>query len=139
MRDILIEALKSRFASYQDIIENVAESDLGHKLDVPKHKSLGEQFWCVVGARESYAKAIAAGSWAGFGCSLTDFSHKEYIEKLSSSAEEVAAAIDGVDEWNAERDALLLSLFEHEVMHEGQIIRHMYGTESDIPATVRWA
>jgi len=62
MRDVLIDALNKRFDSYQDIIDSVTDDELGQKLDVPKHKSLAEHMWCVVGARESYAKAIADGS-----------------------------------------------------------------------------
>ena len=95
--------------------------------------------WCVIGARESYAKAIAAGSWSGFACSLSSFSREDFATKLASSADDVVSAIDSVDYWNDERDSLLLSLTEHEVMHEGQIIRHLYGTESQIPESVKWA
>lgn len=139
MRDEVIEALKKRFSSYQDILDSVTNEALGKKLDVPKHKSLAEHMWCVIGARESYGKAIAEGCWAGFSCSLTNFSHGDFSAKLVSSANEVIAAIDSVDDWSTEREALLLSLSEHEVMHEGQIIRHLYGMDSQIPESVKWA
>ncbi|MBO6558771.1 MAG: hypothetical protein JJ934_14520 [Pseudomonadales bacterium] len=139
MRDVLIDALKKRFASYQDIIDSVTDDELGQKLDVPKHKALAEHMWCVVGARESYAKAITDGSWMGFSCSLTSFGHADFVAKLASSANDVIAAIDSLEDWNDEREALLLTLFEHEVMHEGQIIRHLYGAEHNIPETVKWA
>ena len=139
MRDVLIDALKNRFSSYQDIIDTVTDEELGQKLDVPKHKSMAEHLWCVVGARESYAIAIAGGSWAGFSCSLTSFGHADFVTKLASSAKDVITAIDSVEEWNEERETMLLSLSEHEVMHEGQIIRHLYGTEHNIPVSVKWA
>ena len=139
MRDALIEALNNRFSSYRDIIENVADADLEQKLEVPKHKSLAEHLWCVIGARESYAKAIVAGSWTGFGCSLSSFARSDFRNKLDSSAIDVTTALDSVDDWNAERDSLLLALSEHEVMHEGQIIRHLYGIERNIPESVKWA
>jgi len=112
---------------------------LGEKLEISKHKSLGEHLWCVIGARESYAKAIDAGSWVGFNCSLQDFSQSNFSEKISSSANEVLEAISNVKDWTKEREEFLMVLGEHEVMHEGQIIRHLYGFERNIPESVKWA
>lgn len=139
MRDAVIEALKQRFSSYQDILDGVTNEALGKKIDVPKNKSLAEHMWCVIGARESYGKAIAEGRWSGFSCSLNNLSHEDLAAKLVSSANEVISAIDSVHDWSAEREALLLSLSEHEVMHEGQIIRHLYGMDIKIPESVKWA
>lgn len=139
MRNVLTEALKNRFSSFQDIIDGVTDEDLGKKLDVPKHKSLAEHLWCVVGARESYANAIKTGSWNGFSCSLTSFSRTDFASKLTASANEVLAAIDSVEVWNTDREKLLLTLSEHEVMHEGQVIRHLYGLGHEIPKSVVWA
>jgi hypothetical protein len=139
MRQLLIDALKTRFQSYDDLVNITNDVDLGKKTEIPKHKSLAEHLWCVVGARESYARSIASGKWEGFNCSMTDFSHAAFIEKIRSSAAEASTAIEDVSEWNKERHELLLALSEHEVMHEGQIIRHLYGTESEIPSSVKWA
>lgn len=139
MREALIEALKARFSSYQDVLKAATGEDLGRKLDIPKHKSLAEHLWCVVGARESYAKAIRQGSWSGFGCSLSSFDLDDFTTKLHSSASDVVDAIDSVENWSSERESLLLALSEHEVMHEGQIIRHLYGVEQSIPESVKWA
>jgi uncharacterized damage-inducible protein DinB len=120
-------------------IAQTADDDLQRKLDVEKHKSLGEHLWCIVGARESYAKALAAGRWEGFGCSMKSFSQADYIGALSKSADEVLAAIGSIEDWTDERDELLATLAEHEVMHEGQIIRHIYGTGGSAPASMKWA
>ena len=139
MRQLLIDALKTRFQSYDDLVTVTNDVDLSKKTEIPKHKSLAEHLWCVVGARESYARSITNGKWEGFNCSMKDFSHTAFVEKVRSSAAEVATAIEDVSEWNKERDELLLALSEHEVMHEGQIIRHLYGTETKIPSSVKWA
>ena len=61
------------------------------------------------------------------------------MDKLKASGEAVLAAIASVDDWTSERDQLLIELAEHELMHEGGIIRHMYAFELDIPASVKWA
>lgn len=139
MRNSVITALRSRFDSYVDLISSVDDEALGRKIDVPKHKSLAEHLWCVVGARESYARAIADGNWKGFSCSMTTFSQQDFSEKLRLSSESVVQALASVQDWTVERDRLLLALAEHEVMHEGQVIRHMYGLNMEIPGSVKWA
>lgn len=139
MRNSVITALRSRFESYVDLISSVDDEALGRKIDVPKHKSLAEHLWCVVGARESYARAIVDGNWKRFSCSMTTFSQQDFSEKLQSSSESVVQALASVQDWTVERDRLLLALAEHEVMHEGQVIRHMYGLNMEIPGSVKWA
>lgn len=139
MRKHLIQSLESRFASYRELISSVDDAALARKLDVPKAKSLAEHLWCVVGARESHARAFDEGQWIGFSCSMTSFTQKDFCKNLQSSAESVTQALVRVRDWTVERDRLLIALAEHEVMHEGQIIRHMYGLDMTIPQSVRWA
>ena len=98
-----------------------------------------EHLWCVVGARQSYARSIADGAWGGFACSLSNSTHTEVSNKLRTSAESVLTAVQAVDEWHGERERLLLELAEHEVMHEGGVIRHMYAFELEISGSVKWA
>ncbi|HIG40597.1 MAG: hypothetical protein ABGY96_27840 [bacterium] len=69
----------------------------------------------------------------------TDFSQSSFSEKVSSSSTEVLEAINSVKDWTKEREEYLMALAEHEVMHEGQIIRHLYGLEREIPESVKWA
>jgi hypothetical protein len=137
MRETVVQNLIKRFDSYAELIG--IDVNISEKLDAPKHKSLGEHLWCVVGARESYAKALRAGEWDGFSCSMTEFSQPDFIEKLQTSAEDVKDAIKQIDDWTRNRELLLLELSDHEVMHEGQIIRHLYGLGHEIPASVKWA
>ena len=139
MKQAIIAALSKRFNSYNDLARSIEAHQLGEKLDAPRHKSLLEHLWCVVGARESYARALMQGSWDGFACSMSEYTHDEVIAKLESSADAVMEVIDEVADWDEERERLLIELSEHEVMHEGGIIRHMYAFELEIPASVRWA
>ena len=139
MKDILIKNLEARFAAYNDIIAGCSDENLQLKLEVPKNKSPAEHLWCVVGARESYAGAIEANEWKGFSCSLQQFMQADFSGKLRESATVVSSAIGTVGEWTDTRNELLLALYEHEVMHEGQLIRHMYGLGYDIPESVKWS
>lgn len=139
MKDAIIKNLAARFAAYNDIIVGCSDEQLQLKSDVLKNKSLAEHLWCIVGARESYASAIGADEWKGFSCSLEQFTQAEFSDKLKTSAEVALSGISSVDKWTESRNALLLALYEHEVMHEGQLIRHMYGLELDIPESVKWS
>lgn len=139
MRESVIRQIESHFQSYEDFVETLQPDDLKPKLDVIKHKSVMEHLWCIVGSRESYAKAIVEDRWQGFSCSMKKYDHADFVTALRSSGEEIQASINGVSEWTLTRDKLLLELLEHEVMHEGQIIRHMYGLEKKLPQSWRWA
>ncbi len=139
MRDRIIENLKARFATYDDLLAGLDDAALEARIDVPKHKSLKEHLWCVVGARESYAAALNAGAWEGFNCSMTAFSTDDFRGALKSSAQAVADAVADTQEWTPAHDDLLATLAEHEVMHEGQIIRHVYATNGKLPSSWKWA
>lgn len=139
MRATIINNIKNRVQSYSDLISEIEPSDLNEKLDVPKSKSLAEHLWCIVGSRESYAKALIAGQWQGFSCSMSKYDHHDFELALTSSGETLIAAIESISEWSSERDQLLAAIAEHEVMHEGQIIRHMYGLRRTLPDSFKWA
>jgi uncharacterized damage-inducible protein DinB len=139
VRERIVQRLQDRIQSYSDFIASVDSADLGAKLDVPKDKSVAEHLWCIVGARESYARALAAGGWQGFSCSMSTYEREHFESALATSGAALLAAIEGVASWSSEHDELLLAIAEHEVMHEGQIIRHMYGLGRELPASWRWA
>ena len=139
MQKQVSQRLTQRFQAYLDLVAEIDDDLLGEKVDVPKHKSLAEHLWCVVGARESYTRAIEAGAWQGFNCSMTAYAVSDFAAALTESAQAANEAIANVDEWDDERLALLATLTEHEVMHEGQIIRHMYALERTLPDSWVWA
>lgn len=139
MRETIVKNLERRFLSYGELIDSIDEAMLVAALDVPKHKTLKEHLWCVVGARESYTRALTAGQWEGFSCSMTSYTKGDFQSALSRAAGAARDAIEGIDEWTNDHDALLATLAEHEVMHEGQIIRHIYGTGGTLPSSWKWA
>lgn len=139
MRAKIVENLKARFGAYADLIAAADDALIAAKVDVPKHKTLGDHLWCVVGSRESYGRALVADGWQGFACSMNAFSRDDFVAKLDASGRDLLAVIDGVTDWTPAREALLADFYEHEVMHEGQIIRHVYALERTLPASWRWA
>ena len=67
------------------------------------------------------------------------FSAADFAAKLEESGSAVELAFGNVSDWTEERSDLLATLAEHEVMHEGQIIRHMYALERELPSSWVWS
>lgn len=83
--------------------------------------------------------AAGAAPSQGFCCSTTRFDREDFERSLAASGEALLASIRGVAVWSTGQDESLAAVSEHEVMHEGQIIRHMYGLGRELPHTWRWA
>lgn len=137
MSQTTYERLVEEMPLFEDLI--VAMSDTAMELGLPvRSNTIWDQLWCVVGARESYAKAIASGEWAGFSCSLTATdrgSRKKMAEALASSR--VMMEESGK---SSPDSPFLLDVLLHEAQHQGQLIRYIYGLDLAFPASwqTRW-
>src|SRR5262245_20235317 len=69
MREVVIANLRQGFERWRELAELLPENAFVTELPV-KSNTIGSQFWCIVGARESYSRALAHGAWAGYSCSL---------------------------------------------------------------------
>lgn len=139
MRETIVDNLAKRIGFYDDLIEQTNNGTLAAELAVPRNRSLGLHLWCIVGTRESYAKAIAAGEMGGWSSSVEKLEQDEFRDKLNRSGRDLLDAINAVSDWTPARDKLLAEVAEHEVMHEGQIIRLMFGLEKPLPSSCPWA
>jgi hypothetical protein len=132
----MAERLKARldkaFGLTRDLFQHLEETSLQLDLGgVPSNRIAG-QVWCIVGARESFAKAIKAGQWQGFACSLTKPGEKRAVlDALDSSR----AALDAIDfsHLSEEQSEIALNLLEHEIQHHGQLIRYVYANKLGFP------
>ena len=142
LRETLITELESLADSYGELAEGLPADAFA--ADLGEHSNrIGQQFWCVVGARESYGEAIKAERWQGFGCSLTDEQTRDQatvVQALRSSATDMKQLIADT-EWTHYRDRVLVGLIEHEAQHQGQLIRYVYGLGYTFPESwkQRWA
>lgn len=135
---VLASRLDRSFDLYCDFADSLGESTLREKLPGLPSNAVGLQLWCVVGARESYARAIRAGSWEGFACSLASPMDKSPVaEALGRSANEVRLALDGIEGYSEKQQGMILDLLEHEAAHQGQLIRYLYGLRLAIPESWR--
>ena len=130
------ERFERSFGMYRDLVDAVGGDALGRRLGDLRSNTVGAQLWCVVGARESYSRAIEAGAWSGFSCSLDDTADPAKVRSaLSGSEDAVRLAIAGLDAGDPTRWGLALDLLEHEAAHQGQLIRYLYGLDLAIPAS----
>ena len=108
---------------------------LGLRNGAAPSNTLGLQFWCVVGARESYGRAIERGEWAGFECSLREPGSAPSVrDALASSGARVRGLCGSLERpLDAARESLVFDLLEHEVQHHGQLVRYFYANRLAFP------
>ncbi len=131
--ELLVEKVKRAFTLTQHFVEYIAEEQLQLRLSNLPSNTIGEQLWCVVGARESYLNAMKNEQWVSFSCSLHDTrSKKAVVDAVSSSQSSVLEFIEG-STLSEDQVGFLLDLLEHEIQHHGQLIRYMYGNRLGFP------
>jgi len=142
VRRQVIEHIVRVSGSYRDLVAGLPESALAQQL-TDRSNTIGAQLWCVLGARESYTAAIEGDGWAGFSCSLSgaEATNKGRVLEALSQSQVRLDEIIGQIEWTEARGGLLLDLLEHEVQHQGQLIRYLYALALPIPESWarRWA
>jgi hypothetical protein len=100
-----------------------------------RSNTIGSQLWCVVGARQRYARAIELGGWAGFSCSLDEPHSPDAVRSsLASSQRRLLDLVEGLDHCTEAQEDNILNLLEHEVQHHGQLIRYFYANDFAFPA-----
>lgn len=131
--EILKQRVLQALSLTGDFYNHINEGCLRLRIsDVPSN-TIGEQAYCIIGARESYLNALKLGQWAGFNCSLIDSNDKTLI---INKLEETHTNIEGFLQDNSIggiNNNLLIDLLEHEVQHHGQLIRYAYANKIQFP------
>ncbi|GAA2916290.1 hypothetical protein JOD62_002634 [Microbacterium keratanolyticum] len=139
----MISLLRARLSQaqrlYDDFLSEMTPQLLASRLrDLPSN-TIGQQLWCVIGARESFAAAARAGAWQGFDCSLQHEHLSDAAavrDTLSRSAFDVDSWVSGLDVSDEDSLRYALALLEHEAMHHGQLLRYLYAF--DVPRPQSW-
>ena len=124
--------LDRSFKLTHDLVVHLEETSLG--LDLPSLPSnrIAGQLWCIVGARESYTKAIEMGGWKGFSCSLSTPRVKQSVLAALEATHKHMSEIDFTDLTDVQIE-FAFDLLEHEIQHHGQLIRFVYGNGLSFP------
>ena len=111
MHDAVVEHMDRLGQSYLELAEMLPEEAFSQQLPA-KSNEIEEQFWCVIGARESYATAIRRGTWAGFSFSLPGAATgdtTEVIEALKRSTRALTEAVADFEWTDSRQDCSLPS------------------------------
>ena len=131
--EILKQRVLQALSLTDDFYNHIKGGSLRLRISEVPSNTIGEQAYCIVGARESYIKALKTGEWAGFDCSLIDSNDKTLIiNKLEETHKNIERFLqdNSIGEIN---NNLLIDLLEHEVQHHGQLIRYAYANKIDFP------
>ena len=131
--DLLKQRVLKAMKLTYDFYEHIDEVCITMKISNVPSNTIGEQAYCMIGARESYLKALKVGEWAGFNCSLNDIEDKALILK---KLEETYTNLEQFFQEPIKEDRkinLIIDLLEHEVQHHGQLIRYAYANKIDFP------
>ncbi len=134
--DVLRSNLRRSVSLYAQLIAQIPESALAERLPGVRSNTIGQQLWCVIGARESYSRAIAAGKWIGFSCSVTREQCSRRVDlarSLAMSGERLLEVVSAEDSFTDSQYKLIVDALEHEAAHQGQLIRFLYALNLPIP------
>ncbi|MCA1029702.1 hypothetical protein LCL95_01495 [Bacillus timonensis] len=131
--EILKQRIVQAFQLTYDFYHQLNEDDLKKNIVNSPSNTIGEQVYCIIGARESYLAALKVGEWTGFNCSLSDCLNKTLVvSKLVDTQHKFVRFFD--DKHTSEMSgSLLINLLEHEIQHHGQLIRYAYANKIKFP------
>ncbi len=133
MDDVLLLRIKRAMNLTLDFYNFIPEESLSLNIQGKPSNTIGEQAWCIIGARESYLKALKMGQWDGFSCSLIDCKDKSLVlSKLEVSSRNIVEFLQGANIGSLNQE-LLFDLLEHEIQHHGQLIRYSYANKLGFP------
>lgn len=118
------------------MIYHIPEKLLASKLVNLPSNTIGQQIWCVIGARNSYLNAAKAGSWIGFSNPL-DFNKSHDLQAISavltSTGSDVKKYFSELIDIPETTLQFLFDLLEHEAQHHGQLARYLYALKVGVP------
>lgn len=132
-----------------DYLAVLEPAHFARKLPFEKSQTLAYQFWCMVGAQESYTKKLQHGSWQGFSSSLGQF--KEYtspivIGQMQQADDALAHCLSTMSSEQRLQNGeyaheVVFQIIKHESHHHGQLINFMFCLQLPIPTSWRdeWA
>jgi hypothetical protein len=124
-----------------DYLDMLETEHLGRTLPFPTSKTLGYQFWCMLGAQESYTRKLQHGSWQGFSSSLDQFEAvtpaiiKQQMMRADEALANLLAMVD-LEQPLANGQAgydVVFQIIKHESHHHGQLINFMFFLRLPIP------
>ncbi len=140
---ILLDQWQGIRALTYDYLAQLSPEHLELRLPFAASQTLGYQFWCMVGAHESYLRKLETGTWQGFACSLdgADRITPGLIEERMGEADgRMVGLLAGMDlelplTNGQPAYEVVMQMIKHEMHHHGQLINFLYCHRLPIPAS----
>jgi len=128
-----------------DYLGQLSSEELRLRLPFETSQTLGYQFWCMLGAHESYLRKLESGAWQGFACSLDEMGEVTpavIARQMRAADARMAELLTGVALEQPLADgqpvyAVVMQMIKHEMHHHGQLINFLYCHRLPIPASWR--
>lgn len=132
----LLNKLTCLFTLWSDLVETLSTEDLSRHLGNLRSNSIGEQLWCVGGARESYGSALLEDSDFCWLCSYPFENAESYVQLaayLNLWEQKISDFLKSNPDLSDNQFELIFDLLTHEAQHQGQLIRYIYGEGLPVP------
>lgn len=141
----LFEVLLSQWQELRqltyDLLDGLGPHDFDRKLPFATSQTLGYQFWCMLGAQESYFKKLQHGEWQGFASSLDQFDvmTAPIISQQMQLADRALANLlatlptDHRLQNGQLTHEVVFQMIKHESHHHGQLINFIFCHRLPIP------
>jgi uncharacterized damage-inducible protein DinB len=124
-----------------DYLAVLEPQHLARTLPFSASQSLGYQFWCMLGAQESYLKKLEHGTWQRFASSLDQFAEvtPAVIAQQMRAADEqlerylAGTALDKRLQNGQFAHEVVFQIIKHESHHHGQLINFLFFLGLPIP------
>jgi uncharacterized damage-inducible protein DinB len=141
LADILLAQWRASRQMTFDYLAMLTSEQLDLRLPFAESQSIGYQFWCMVGAQESYLRKLEHGAWQGFSSSLDTFDHVTpaiIVQQMRAADDAMASLVRERDLTaplaNGQRGYdVIFQLIKHEIQHHGQLINLLYCHHLPIP------
>jgi hypothetical protein len=136
------QAIRQLTYDYLDVLE---PAQLSLRLPFAESKPIGYQFWCMVGAHESYLRKLEFGEWQGFASSLDQFEAPTPAiikQQMQLADARMAQLLSQIELHTALKNGQLahevvFQMIKHEMHHHGQLINLLFCHHLPIPQS--WA
>lgn len=141
LSDILSNQWRELRQLTYDYIDMLEPEQLSLTLPFPESTPIVQQFWCMLGAQESYTKVLIHGTWQGFNSSLRqlDTATPSEVKAKMVAADQVLldqiATMDLAESLENGKYGyeIVQRIIAHEGLHHGQLINLMFCHHLPIP------
>lgn len=141
LSDLLLAQWQGLRRLTYDYLAILDTEHLSRKLPFATSQSLGYQFWCMLGAQESYLEKLEHGTWQGFASSLDQFevvTPAIITQQMTKADEQLAqvlahSTLDQPLRNGQPAYEVVFQMIKHESHHHGQLINFMFCFHLPIP------